>query len=180
MDSGYHTYLRLSNTKLNERDNLYSCLYVAEDGESEEIEEINTHQEEKVEEQVEEVIEQLEPMPQAEELEEEGWEKVEKKKKQNKNIKKKHVGLWYNDQSWQYKLANDRFVFKDTNMSVLEKYDLLYVKKMFVNAKNNYKRNKAYHKLMIKVTLNEWDIIKDFIEEVPVDKPKQVKTQLLR
>ena len=179
MDSGYHTYLRLSNEKLNEKNNLYSCLYVAENGESEEeIEETKDEQIEQIEEEVveqieEEVVEQLEPMSQFEELEEDGWKKVGKKEK-NKKTNRRHVGLWYNDQSWQYKLVNDLYVFRDTSMSVLEKYDLLYVKKMFCSATNNYKRNNAYHKLMKKITLNEWDIIKDFVEEIQVDKPRNI------
>jgi hypothetical protein len=176
MDSGYHTYIRLSHDKLNEKKNLYSCLYIAEDEESEEevIESFNKIEEDVVEDIVQTLNDDSVDVSSIviEELEEDGWKKIGKKNKKKINQRNTHVGLWYNDQSWQHKLVNNLYVFKDTSMSVLEKYDLLYVEKMFKNAKNNYKRNKAYHKLMKTITLNEWDIISEFVEEIPVDRQK--------
>lgn len=164
MDSNYHN--SISTSRKSNRDNIFSCLYIRDENESEE-EVINEVKSLKSNDSTKKDLQKigLKQMP----LEDDNSEWIPaKKKKQEKKFRKPktHVGLWYNDESWQYKLVNDLYVFKENNNSVLEKYDISFVKKMFQNAKNNYKRNKAYYKLMQVITLNEWDQLKDKVREV--------------
>ena len=101
-----------------------------------------------------------------------GWTLVGKKKNKKKdkytNEPRKDVELWYNNNTWQYKLVNDLYVFKENGESVLEKYDILYLKKMYKNARNNYKRNKAVFKLLQVITKLEWSNIEGLVEEVDI------------
>ena len=170
MDGNYQNIISSSRKQGNK----YDALYISDDSEEDDI-----VSQEMAQSSVEEKKDiNKEDKLKLEELEnEEDWipakvkKETSKKKKnwnrQNKqNYDDKQVGLWYNEQSWQYKLVNDLYVFKDTKQSVLQKYDLMYVKKMYQKAKSNFRKNRAYYKMMHVVTMKEWDSIKDNIEEV--------------
>ena len=85
-----------------------------------------------------------------------------RKNKFNFKYQENRIKLWYDENSWQYKLITDQYVFND-NSSVLEKYDLLYLKSLFINEKNNFIKNKCYIKLMLYITNTEWNIIKNLV-----------------
>ena len=167
MDSGYVALLQ-SSRKADE--NIYSCLYIKEEGEVSD-EEVNIIKPQEKKNQLTKK-EMSEIMKINKELEKQGWTPA-KKENQNKNTleevkkrKKKSVNLWYNHKTWQYKLANDLYVFKEGGQSVLEKYGMLFIKTLFQEAKNNYKKNKAYSKMMNKLSLKEWDTIKELVREI--------------
>ena len=75
------------------------------------------------------------------------------------------INLWYNENTWVYKLINNKYFFIKDNSSVLKLYDLLYLKSKYSNAENNYIKNKLTLKLLQVITKNEWFIIKDMIYE---------------
>ena len=82
-------------------------------------------------------------------------------KKDNLLLEKKRthipqqIEVWYDENTWQFKLVHNRYFFED-GTSVLDKYNLLKLKKDFLNARNDYRRNGVYHKLMKVITKEEW------------------------
>ena len=77
---------------------------------------------------------------------------------------KKPQELWYDNESWQFKLLNDKYILGD-NSSILEKYSCLELKEEFEQCRNNYRRNNVYRKLMKVVTSDEWIKIKEHVSE---------------
>ena len=85
-----------------------------------------------------------------------GWEV-----KKNKN----DVKLCFGENTWQYKMINDLYIFKDDGSSVLEVFDLMRMNRKFNKAKNNYYRNKYMKKMMRTISDKSWDSIKDLVVE---------------
>ena len=85
-----------------------------------------------------------------------GWEV-----KKNKN----DVKLCFGENTWQYKMINDLYIFKDDGSSVLEVFDLMRMNRKFNKAKNNYYRNKYMNKMMRTISDKSWDSIKDLVVE---------------
>jgi len=95
----------------------------------------------------------------------------EKKEELLRNLKEKKIEerkkteLWYNETSWQYKILTNQYTFDD-NKTVLEKYNLLELGENYNKAKNNYKKNGVFGKLMRIITKEEWEKIKEEIMEL--------------
>lgn len=87
---------------------------------------------------------------------EDGWEDVK-----TKNDCKLHYG----ENSWQYKMINDLYIFKDDGSAVLDVFDLTRLNRKFNRAKNNYYRNKYIKKMMKTITEKSWESIKDIVVE---------------
>ena len=87
---------------------------------------------------------------------EEGWEDVK-----TKNDCKLHFG----ENSWQYKMINDLYIFKDDGSGVLDVFNLTRLNRKFNRAKNNYYRNKYIKKMMRTITEKSWESIKDIVVE---------------
>jgi hypothetical protein len=85
-----------------------------------------------------------------------GWEV-----KKNKN----DVKLCFGENTWQYKMINDLYIFKDDGSSVLEVFDLMRMNRKFNKARNNYYRNKYMKKMMRTISDKSWDSIKDLVVE---------------
>lgn len=85
-----------------------------------------------------------------------GWEV-----KKNKN----DVKLCFDENTWQYKMINDLYIFKDDGSSVLEVFDLMRMNRKFNKANNNYYRNKYMKKMMRTISDKSWDSIKDLVVE---------------
>ena len=99
-------------------------------------------------------------------LDDDNWTVVNNQKKIKKKKKKyikKEVNLWYKEDSWQNKLINNLYKFKQDDSSVLEKYDLLYLNKNYSKARNNYYRNRCILKMTQIINDKEWDNIKDLL-----------------
>jgi hypothetical protein len=84
------------------------------------------------------------------------WEDVK-----NKNNCKLHFG----ENSWQYKMINDLYIFKDDGSAVLDVFDLTRLNRKFNKARNNYYRNKYIKKMMKTITEKSWESIKDIVVE---------------
>lgn len=84
------------------------------------------------------------------------WEDV-----RNKNDCKLHYG----ENSWQYKMINDLYIFKDDGSGVLDVFNLTRLNEKFNKAKNNYYRNKYINKMMRTITEKSWESIKDIVVE---------------
>lgn len=169
MDSSYVTSLQ---NKTYRHQNIYAPLYIPDEGEviDEEVKVVFEKPEKKVTKaQLKEINKEI--RNERRQLRKEGWMPAKKYQRKNtieeikKRARKRHVNLWYNEESWQYKLVNDRYIFKETGQSVLDKYNIGDVAKMFKLARNNYKKNKAYHVMMNTVSVKEWDQIKDLVAE---------------
>ncbi len=78
---------------------------------------------------------------------------------------KKVINLWYNENTWVYKLINNKYFFIKDNSSVLKLYDLFYLKNKYITAENNYIKNKLTLQLLQIITKDEWFIIKDMVFE---------------
>ena len=74
------------------------------------------------------------------------------------------VELWFPENTWQYNLINDKYVFKKDNESVLKTYGLYYLKDLYQKVNNNYMRNKHTKKLVFYISEIEWDHIKCFVK----------------
>ena len=85
-----------------------------------------------------------------------GWEV-----KKNKN----DVKLCFGEDTWQYKMINDLYIFKDDGSSVLEVFDLMRMNRKFNKARNNYYRNKYMKKMMRTISDKSWDSIKGLVVE---------------
>lgn len=81
---------------------------------------------------------------------------------EEKKIKNK-VKLWYDKNTWQYKLIKNQYIFEDKK-SVLEVYDLLYLHKKYLKATNNFIKNKCFMKMMLVITQLEWNNIKNLVK----------------
>ena len=78
---------------------------------------------------------------------------------------RKKASLWYDENSWQYKVITEKVKFKD-GTSITEKYNLGELVKMYSEAKNNYRKNGITGKMLRIITKSEWNDIKDNIEEI--------------
>lgn len=87
---------------------------------------------------------------------EDGWENVK-----TKNDCKLH----FDENSWQYKMINDLYIFKDDGSTVLDVFDLTRLNRKFNRARNNYYRNKYIKKMMKTITEKSWESIKDIVVE---------------
>lgn len=85
--------------------------------------------------------------------------------KQKKIEERKKANLWYDENSWQYKVITEKVKFKD-GTSITEKYNLGELVKMYSEAKNNYRKNGITGKMLRIITKSEWNDIKDNVEEV--------------
>lgn len=87
---------------------------------------------------------------------EDGWE----------NVKTKNdCKLCFDENSWQYKMINDLYIFKDDGSTVLDVFDLTRLNRKFNSARNNYYRNKYIKKMMKTITEKSWESIKDIVVE---------------
>lgn len=91
-----------------------------------------------------------------------------KRLRKKKIEERKNAPLWYDEKSWQYKVLNNKFKFKDGS-SVVEKYKLEELVQMYSEAKNNYRKNGICGKMLRLLTKSEWENIKENVEEVSTD-----------
>ena len=87
-----------------------------------------------------------------------------KRLREKKIEERKNAPLWYNEESWQYKVLNNKYKFED-GISVVEKYKLEELVQMYSEARNNYRKNGITGKLLRILTNAEWEKIKDEIIE---------------
>ena len=83
----------------------------------------------------------------------------EKKIEERKNAK-----LWYDETSWQHKVLTGKMKFND-GTSIIEKYELNELVTLYESAKNNYRKNGVCYKLMKVLSKDEWEKIKDTVNE---------------
>ena len=110
--------------------------------------------------------------------------KREKRKKKNEKMSKmenlknlramkieerKNVNLWYDSNSWEYKVLTNKYKFNDGS-SVVEKYNLEELVQMYSKAKSNYKKNGITRKMLGILTKSEWENIKNDVQEIVEDK----------
>ena len=95
--------------------------------------------------------------------EKEAKENYLRKLKEKKIEERKNAKLWYDEESWQQKILNEQIVYED-GQSLTEKYEISELIEMFKNAKNNYRKNGIFYKLMKVITKEEWENIKDKVK----------------
>ena len=86
-----------------------------------------------------------------------------KKLKEKKIEERKNAKLWYDEESWQQKILNEQIIYED-GQSLTEKYEISELVELFKNAKNNYRKNGVFYKLMKVITKEEWEKIKDNVK----------------
>ena len=87
-----------------------------------------------------------------------------KKLKEKKLEERKNAECWYDANSWQHKILSEQLSFKDGD-SISDKYNLSELIESYKNAKNNYRRNGIFSKLMRVITKEEWEEIANQVEE---------------
>jgi len=95
--------------------------------------------------------------------EKEAKENYLKKLKEKKIEERKNAKLWYDEESWQQKILNEQIIYED-GQSLTEKYEISELVELFKNAKNNYRKNGVFYKLMKVITKEEWEKIKDNVK----------------
>jgi len=88
-----------------------------------------------------------------------------KKLKEKKLEERKNAECWYDTNSWQHKILSEQLSFKDGD-SISDKYNLSELIESYKNAKNNYRRNGIFSKLMRIITKEELEEIANQIEEI--------------
>ena len=95
-----------------------------------------------------------------------------KKLREKKIEERKNAPLWYDSNTWQYKILTGKYKFQD-GTSLIEKYNLEELHQSYMKARNNYKRNGICGKLMRIVTKAEWELIKDTLVEEKVEEEEK-------
>lgn len=90
-----------------------------------------------------------------------------KKLREKKIEERKNAPLWYDSNTWQFKILTGRYKFQDGS-SLIEKYNLEELHESYMKARNNFKKNGICGKLMRIVTKAEWELIKNNLVEEQV------------
>ena len=82
------------------------------------------------------------------------------------DVTRKNDGpLKYDETTWQYKMINDLYIFKDDGTSVLDIFNLSNLNRKYNKAKNNYYRNKYVERMMKTISQAGWENIKELVTE---------------
>lgn len=143
----------LLNALINERNvynyNIYEVLYISSDDESESkhVQRTSTtkNNRNKKNDNIADV-----------ELDNEGWSEV---------TRKNDGPLKYDETTWQYKMINDLYIFKDDGTSVLDIFNLSNLNRKYNKARNNYYKNKYVKRMMKTISQAGWENIKELVTE---------------
>jgi hypothetical protein len=96
--------------------------------------------------------------------------KLEDKFEENNNnwvdiVKKNDKKLSYDETTWQYKMINNLYIFKDDGKSVLDIFNIMYLHYKYNKAKNNYYKNVCLKKLTNIITETTWENMKHLVVE---------------
>lgn len=146
----------LLNALINERNNynynVYESLYVSSDDESESknVKKTSTTKNKRNKNNVmnDNIVHA--------DLDNEGWSEV---------TRKNDCQLKYDETTWQYKMINDLYIFKDDGTSVLDIFNLSNLNRKYNKAKNNYYRNKYVKRMMKTISNAGWENIKELVTE---------------
>jgi len=82
------------------------------------------------------------------------------------DVTRKNDGpLKYDETTWQYKMINDLYIFKDDGTSVLDIFNLSNLNRKYNKARNNYYRNKYVERMMKTISQAGWENIKELVTE---------------
>ena len=88
-----------------------------------------------------------------------------RKLKEKRLEERKNAECWYDVNSLQHKILTEQLSFKDGG-SISDKYNLSELIESYKNAKNKYRKNGIFSKLMRIITKEELEEIANQIEEI--------------
>ena len=87
-----------------------------------------------------------------------------RKIKEKKIEERKNAKLWYNENTWQFKVLNNKYAFSNGE-TLVEKYNLESLVESYSRAKNNYRKNGISSKLMKIIPVEDWKKIQNNLTE---------------